>query len=245
MAGILVRVGIDQTFGGWNAPVDPESGEFVYVPIPEGLKVVAADGLGRRFDEFVEPLAKFSSRHCKGAALQLPRGLENRLVHLDPDFEHLTYGDDGKRRGRQLAGMKPGDFIAFFAGLRPIRDCGHRLWYALIGFLTVERVCKARELVFSQRGCNAHTRKAIIADGDIVVFGHPEKSGRLRKAILIGGFRDSAYRVTPKLLREWGGLSVKDGYIQRSAVPPAFKDPARFERWFRQQRPELARSNHD
>jgi hypothetical protein len=33
--GILVRVGIDQAFGGWNAPVDPVTHEFVYVPIPD------------------------------------------------------------------------------------------------------------------------------------------------------------------------------------------------------------------
>ena len=35
MRGVLVRVGIDQAFGGWNAPVDPDTHEFVYVPIPD------------------------------------------------------------------------------------------------------------------------------------------------------------------------------------------------------------------
>jgi hypothetical protein len=35
---MLVRIGIDQAYGDWNAPVDPESNEFVYVPIPEGVK---------------------------------------------------------------------------------------------------------------------------------------------------------------------------------------------------------------
>jgi hypothetical protein len=30
-----VRVRIDQAFGGWNAPVDPDTHEFVYVPIPD------------------------------------------------------------------------------------------------------------------------------------------------------------------------------------------------------------------
>ena len=36
MKGVLVRIGVDQAYGGWNAPVDAE-GRFVYVPIPEKL----------------------------------------------------------------------------------------------------------------------------------------------------------------------------------------------------------------
>jgi hypothetical protein len=36
MKGVLVRIGIDSTCGGWNAPLDPRTGRFAYVPIPEG-----------------------------------------------------------------------------------------------------------------------------------------------------------------------------------------------------------------
>ena len=38
--GFLLRVGIDSDYGGWNGPVDPETGDFVYVPIPEDARVV-------------------------------------------------------------------------------------------------------------------------------------------------------------------------------------------------------------
>jgi hypothetical protein len=34
MKALLVRIGVDQAYGGWNTPVDAE-GRFVYVPIPE------------------------------------------------------------------------------------------------------------------------------------------------------------------------------------------------------------------
>jgi hypothetical protein len=34
MRAYLVRIGVDQAFGGWNAPMNPETREFVYVPIP-------------------------------------------------------------------------------------------------------------------------------------------------------------------------------------------------------------------
>ena len=37
MNALLVRIGVDQAYGGWNAPVDAE-GRFVYVPIPEKLR---------------------------------------------------------------------------------------------------------------------------------------------------------------------------------------------------------------
>lgn len=38
MKAILVRIGIDQVYGRWNAPVDPEY-HFVYVPIPDELEI--------------------------------------------------------------------------------------------------------------------------------------------------------------------------------------------------------------
>ncbi len=41
-----------------------------------------------------------------------------------------------------------------------------------------------------------------------------------------------------------GGLDVRDGWLQRSANPPAFKDAARFLRWFRKQRPRLIAQNN-
>lgn len=37
MTGFLVRVGVDGTYGEWNAPVDPDDSSFVYVPIPESV----------------------------------------------------------------------------------------------------------------------------------------------------------------------------------------------------------------
>ena len=50
-------------------------------------------------------------------------------MHLDPDFDYLTYGDQGER-ARQLSakiGAKE-DIIAFYAGLKDVRD--KRLIYA-------------------------------------------------------------------------------------------------------------------
>jgi hypothetical protein len=50
--------------------------------------------------------------------------------------------------------------------------------------------------------------------------------------------------VTPPILEAWGGLSCRDGYLQRSAVLPSFPDAPRFLRWFERQAPELVSANN-
>jgi hypothetical protein len=68
-------------------------------------------------------------------------------------------------------------------------------------------------------------------------------SGRLKRCIPIGEYRDRAYRVRRDLLSAWGGLDVKNGYVQRSARLPEFRDAALFYRWFLAQEPQLVASN--
>jgi hypothetical protein len=47
MNALLVRIGIDQAYGGWNVPVEAD-GRFVYVPIPEQLGTSFHPGHERR-----------------------------------------------------------------------------------------------------------------------------------------------------------------------------------------------------
>jgi len=83
-----------------------------------------------------------------------------------------------------------------------------------------------------------------IGEPDIVVRAKSGVSGRLTQCIPIGEWRDRAYRVRKDLLKTWGGLSVKDGYIQRSAVPPTFNNAERFYDWFKSQSIELVNRNN-
>ncbi|MGB8932233.1 MAG: hypothetical protein WCC48_13400 [Anaeromyxobacteraceae bacterium] len=91
---------------------------------------------------------------------------------------------------------------------------------------------------------NAHTRRADFPATDVIVRATPGRSGRLRRCIPIGEFRNRAYRVRPDLLATWGGISAKDGFLQRSAVPPRFLEPRRFLGWFQAQKPELVAANN-
>lgn len=246
MRAILVRVAVDHSYGAWNAPVDPKSREFVFVPIPEKDGTQFLSGLARGYDEVIPSLREFCrrfSRHLH-TDLRFPKELRKRQMHLDPDFQHLTYGDRGDRRGAGISKLKKGDLLVFYSGLRPIRPTKDKLIYALVGLYVVRDVKLARTIPDDLRHQNAHTRKLKIGQPDIIVRATLGVSGRLEQCIPIGEWRDRAYRVRKDLLKAWGGLSVKDGYIQRSAVPPTFNNAKRFYHWFRGQPVKLVNRNN-
>lgn len=245
MKAVLVRVAVDHSYGKWNGPVN-ERGDFVYVPIPEKVGTAFHPPGERGYRETFPALDRFAAsldqQHHRPFAL--PKALHDRAMHLDPDFEHLTYGDVGDRRGREIASMTRGDLIVFYSGLRPVHECPQKLVYALVGLYTVDEVVSASAVLVDRFHENAHTRKLKRGASDIVVRAQPGVSGRMERCIPIGELRDRAYRVRHDILDAWGGLSVKDGYVQRSAVPPRFLDPERFYAWFlRQIIPLHARNN--
>lgn len=235
MKGILLRVGADQTPAGgrWNAPVDPQSWRYAYVPI----------AAGEDQHEHIAPCPTFALFEPRVASLDvaLPQELTNVKVHLDPDFASLTYGEpylssNGRRasRGRLIQSLDEGDFIAFFAAFRPTAPYEQTLAYCLFAIFFVRAVRQVRQLTPAQRAACAHGRRKHALD-DLVVQADPACSGRFPRAIPIGEFRQNAYRVRRDLLQQWGGLTVRDGYIQRSAQPPRFKAPHRFLQWLQAQ----------
>lgn len=236
MNALLVRIGADQSNEGgrWNGVIDGGTNEFVYVPIPESAQVHAG---------FEKPYALLQPALTR-LGLQLAPCLAGRNMHLDPDFEHLTYGDRGMR-GRQLrAQLRRDDWVVFYASLADVRGRG-RLSYALMGVLVVECLMSAREFPLSARDCNAHSRRVLAPSADdVVVVGRKGISGRLKRCLPVGEWRAGAYRVRKDLLAAWGGLSVKDGWLQRSARLPRFLDPGRFREWFVGQGPELVPVNN-
>jgi len=233
MKGLLVRVGVDQAYGHWNGPADPATGQFVYVTIPEERRSVR-QSLARQYGEFAPALRAMSQ--------QLPDWLHGQYTHLDPDFSELTYGDS-RPRSKPIIDMKRGDLLAFYAGLAPTGPTQDNLVYAIVGFYVVDEVVRVKDVPATRWHENAHTRRRGGED-DVIVRAQPRVSGRLSRCVPIGEFRDRAYRVRRDLLKEWGGLGVKDGYIQRSGALPAFTAPARFYAWFKRQKPELVRRNN-
>jgi hypothetical protein len=245
MKAILVRIGVDQAFGHWNAPVNSE-GRFVYIPIPEKIGTQFRPGLEHRYSELQPALERFCADNgCDlYADLKFPTDLLQLPIHLDPDFEQLTYGDDANRRGAVIAKLTEDDLLIFYAGMRPTHHCEHKLVYALIGLYVVHEVVRIDAVPPDRWRENAHTRKMKWGEADIIVRAKSGQSGRLERCIPIGEYRDRAYRVSQDLLSVWGGLKVKNGYIQRSIVPPLLNDPNQFYDWFLQQNVPLIRRNN-
>jgi len=236
MNALLVRVAADQSAEGgeWNGPANPNTREFAYVPIPE--RGVVRPGLEKPYEALAPVLARFGQ--------ELPRHLAGRVMHLDPDFAYLTYGDNGERAKQVRAHLGPGDLIVFYAGLRDIHQAP-LLVYAIIGLFIVEKLKDAVRVPAWDCDVNAHSRIVLPQESnDVIVFGRPGVSGRLHRCLPIGEFRDGAYRVTPELLARWGGLTVKNGYLQRSARLPKFCDPGRFLEWFERQDASLIQANN-
>ena len=246
MKSILVRVGIDHSYGKWNAPADPDTQQFVYVAIPEYQGVSLITNHLRLYDEVVPHIQAIANRHNLDAShdLRFPAELLGRPMHLDPDFDYLTYGDIGDRRGSEIRQLNEDDLLVFYAGLRPLSPCQHKLIYAIIGLYVIDEIVNAVDVPQSRRNENAHTRRQNPGPSEIVVRAKPNLSGRLERYIPIGEYRNRAYRVRQDILDAWGGLSVNDGYIQRSARPPKFQKPEQFYEWFKAQNVHLIDQNN-
>ena len=80
----------------------------------------------------------------------------------------------------------------------------------------------------------------------------PKTSSRLKECVPIGYYRLDCdnpqgrrqYHVGRELLKEWGGLSVKDGWLQRSAYITEFENAERFLNWFRPDEKNLIARNN-
>ena len=134
--------------------------------------------------------------------------------------------------------------IVFYSGLADVR-VGPRLVYAIIGLFVVDDIIRAADVPATARDVNAHSRRILSAGAqDLIVRARPGISGRLERCLPIGEWRDRAYRVRHDILNAWGGLSVKGGYLQRSARLPQFLDPLLFQRWFESKQPVLLQTNN-
>jgi hypothetical protein len=246
MKALLVRIGIDSTAGNWVAPVDMLTNKFVYVPIPESGKQENNLRIKIGYEDFIQSVKLFCEEYSLDYIndLNFPLNLEKKYVHLDPDFENLTYGDNGSQRGKGLRNLAENDLILFYSSLKPINTGKNYLTYALIGIFTVDKTVPAKRINKNKQLLNAHTRKINISENDLVVFAKKGFSGRFDKCIPIGEYRNRAYRVKSDILEDWGGLNVRDGYIQRSINPPSFTNPDKFLNWFKNFEIKLKQKNN-
>src|SRR5262249_32235014 len=106
-------------------------------------------------------------------------------MHLDPDFDHLTYGDQRERAKQLSANLGGGDVLVFYASLTDVHS--RALVYAIIRLYVVDDILLATGLPLDKRHTNAHSRRIMQpCTQDIIVLARPDVSGRLERCLPIG-----------------------------------------------------------
>lgn len=218
MKAILLRVGIDKTYGA----LSPIWGDYTFKYIPIYYKDIKAK-------------EKKETRTYKDLGLEyyLPEKIRKKKIHLDPEFKTYTYGEPGRVKRASLLNLNKGDLLVFYLGgktdVEPIE-----IGCYIFAYFVVKNVYNWNEMTEKERRdaekvCreNAHIRSSKSKDNLVIIKGSSD-SKLLKKCIPISientksknppyiaseemknfiGIRESIVRAVPIIISE-------DKYIQ-------------------------------
>jgi hypothetical protein len=220
MKALLLRIGIDKGTDGALAPIFGD-GSFEFIPISEGdVRSKEARTYGNTIGRSGKPLAAY-----------LPKGIANRVMHYDPEFNTFTYGDPTSKRNYLLK-LQKNDLLVFYAGLTPHNNNKYKNGLYIIGYFCVDRVIdfnnQTKEVLESccaQYQENAHIKRRCGFKDLVIVTGAKNKSKLLLKAVLISEPKVNkngiTYHAVSKKIEKLLGIS---GSIQRSIPPRIIKN---------------------
>ncbi len=223
MKAMLLRVGIDKGTDGALAPIF-SNGSFEYVPLSEkNLKTS-------------EKKTFSNTRGSNGIYLSqyLPKKIIDRKLHLDPEFNTFTYGDQTVKRNYLLK-LKEGDLLVFYAGLTPYKNHVHEEGLYIIGYFDVEMVVDFNGFGSSEKlyNCDLYPNNSHIKSESlenlVIIKGQENSSKLLDKAVLISKKKlnkiGRGYHAVSPEMEDLLGIS---GSIQRS-IPPRFVTGSKLE----------------
>jgi len=234
MKALLLHVGADSTDFRTlrvNAPIfDGELFEFIpivefwgsrkkyaYIRKKNGKSVVEYHGDMESIEVWTEENRAYSdalsrnNQHGKTLADFIPSEYNDVVMHFDPDFENMTYGDrENTSKGKQISRLKHGDYLFFVSSLVPfeeetyafrtashMRDCQKgRMAKYVIGFFKVQESYYALKFidddylllsseishdVMARIKQNAHTKRT--SDEYHIVVGDLKQSALLPRAV--------------------------------------------------------------
>ena len=211
MTVVLCGVGAD-TGNVRPVPTVDAEGQFEYVPIPEtGVSAETATygsldrrlGTGTLADELdaVRP-------GSDGDWISDPAEIRQQVVHHDPNFEALTYGEHRPPYVSKLRALEPGDAVAFYAGFgSPDSAYKHRY---LFGWFTVgadpvviepDASVEEKAALLDRHPENAHAKR-FAEHGDL--YAHDDGlTDRPRPVVIVpgtkpGGLLDNAVRLSDR-----------------------------------------------
>jgi hypothetical protein len=212
---MLLRIGIDKGTDGALGPIFSD-GTFEYIPISEGDAESSED----------RTYANTIGRSGQPFSTYLPRGIANRTMHYDPEFNTFTYGDPTVKR-KYLVKLAPGDLLVFYAGLTPFQHTQFPTGLYLIGYFTVLHVFDFNALIpqeinalYARYPNNAHLKRQMDPSDLVLIVGAPGQCKLLEKAIPISekklNVNGIPYDAVSQKMEQLLGIS---GSIQRS-IPP-------------------------
>ena len=166
--------------GGFRGPFWGKGESYEYIPIPETVMKQRSDEKWQWTGKYVK-----NSEGTYGTArgnrlktdisvnipLKFREQLEHVVIHHDPNFRHLTYGDGkkGTPRGKQLAKLNSNDLLVFCPSLENPETKESDRGRFIIGYFTVENAydftdsefekrfkCTRSEVVKQYKNKNAH-----------------------------------------------------------------------------------------
>ena len=180
-----------------------EDGSFEFIPIPEGGQPAIAPPGAVRYSDL-----RSHNDPSRDLLRYVPQRLRSAACHNDPEFETLTYGDNGDNgRSSALRSLQAGDALLFLARLERWAG-GERtgeFGFHLIGGLSVDYA----EFVTPQSGGrdrfakNAH---AVRGDARFLGVAGSSRSRRFRRAVPMDReICDAAFRAADGAPWRWGG----------------------------------------
>lgn len=225
---VLLRVGVDSGSGGIQGPLF-QDGSFELVPIPDN-SLVGARTYGNTNGLKGIPFSEYFPASRRPIIRDQP-------MHFDPEFETYTYGDPTPpKAGLRL--LKPGDLLAFYAGLSGWDyACAPALY--LVGYFWVERAGIAAELpeddVFSRFGKNFHVMHDTLyrkQRSRLVLVKGGAGSRLLRRAHCISALSRNRVGQPLKVLSPEAQkvFSSFDGHVSIQRSPPRWVPESHVER---------------
>lgn len=175
MKALLLRVGIDKTYGALS-PVFADF-TFEYIPIYSKNKKEMEKNERRTYRDL-------------GLTRYLPTKLWDKKVHLDPEFETFTYGDPTKPKRRALLKLQKGDLLVFYMGGKAVETDGVEGCF-IIGYFVADAVIDWNSLKDAEKtgltdefAANAHIISSK-SKKDLVLVRGSTQSRMLQKCIPI------------------------------------------------------------
>ena len=188
MKSVAINIGANSGHPGGRGPIF-EDGTLRYVPIPEDDETVT--------EPAYRDLGLDSIR---------PQSVKDTVVHFDPEFPELeygqnyTYGDRHAPKTSRLAELEEGDILFFYATLdyagngAPEHDWINQDWGAyIIGHFTLEYDPISKDEydtlpteVKEQVKTNAHVRRDEF-DAEYIILGNPDESRLYETPVPLSG----------------------------------------------------------